>query len=167
MLSPISFTRAPGVARFPTGTADRGVIDITSRDRKPSMGFSKQKPDRKNQLVLTIGTYFLHQPIRAGWAFGYIHRPERFGLFPSCSAGFTHGPEEKSSSIWMFCRLSSLRFTSYSPLLSFLGFIEKYGHQFYNARSQRDPPSLVARVLPSGAPSVHAPASVGGNQYRW
>jgi hypothetical protein len=29
------------------------------------------------------------------------------------------GPEEKSSSLWMFCRASSLRFLPYLPLLSF------------------------------------------------
>jgi hypothetical protein len=40
-------------------------------------------------------TYFLHQSIRAGWAFGHIHRPDRFGLFPSCSAGFTRWPRRK------------------------------------------------------------------------
>src|SRR5438094_937834 len=34
-------------------------------------------------------TYFLHQSIRAGWAFGLMHRRERFGLFPSHFAGFT------------------------------------------------------------------------------
>ena len=34
-------------------------------------------------------TYFLHQLIRAGWAFGAMHRLERFGLFPSCFPGFT------------------------------------------------------------------------------
>ena len=34
-------------------------------------------------------TYFLHQSIRAGWAFGVIHRRERFGHFPSRFAGFT------------------------------------------------------------------------------
>ncbi len=35
-------------------------------------------------------TYFLHPSIRAGWAFGLTHRRERFGLFPSRFAGFTH-----------------------------------------------------------------------------
>jgi hypothetical protein len=34
-------------------------------------------------------TYFLHQSIRAGWAFGAMHRRGRFGLFPSCFTGFT------------------------------------------------------------------------------
>src|SRR6266581_9325153 len=34
-------------------------------------------------------TYFLHQSIRAGWAFGGMHRRKRFGLFPSRFAGFT------------------------------------------------------------------------------
>ncbi len=34
-------------------------------------------------------TYFLHQSIRAGWAFGVIRRRERFSLFPSRFAGFT------------------------------------------------------------------------------
>ena len=34
-------------------------------------------------------TYFLHQSIRAGWAFGGMHRRGRFGLFPSRFAGFT------------------------------------------------------------------------------
>src|SRR5512139_2805894 len=40
-------------------------------------------------------TYLLHQSIRAGWAFGHIHRQGRFGPFPSCSAGFTHWPGRK------------------------------------------------------------------------
>src|SRR5439155_13673028 len=34
-------------------------------------------------------TYFLHQSIRANWAFGPIRRPERFSLFPSRLPGFT------------------------------------------------------------------------------
>src|SRR5438128_4596973 len=34
-------------------------------------------------------TYFLHQSVRAGWAFGVMPRRGRFGLFPSCFAGFT------------------------------------------------------------------------------
>src|SRR5437660_11763917 len=34
-------------------------------------------------------TYFLHQSIRAGWAFGAMHRRGRFGLFPFRCAGFT------------------------------------------------------------------------------
>src|SRR5262249_23678188 len=34
-------------------------------------------------------TYFLHQSIRAGWAFGIMHRRGRFGLFPFRFAGFT------------------------------------------------------------------------------
>src|SRR6266446_4794500 len=34
-------------------------------------------------------TYFLHQSVRAGWASGVMHRRGRFGLFPSCFAGFT------------------------------------------------------------------------------
>ena len=34
-------------------------------------------------------TYFLHQSIRAGWAFGSMYRRERFGLFPSRFVGFT------------------------------------------------------------------------------
>ena len=34
-------------------------------------------------------TYFLHQSIRAGWAFGSIRRPGRFSLFPSRLSGFT------------------------------------------------------------------------------
>src|SRR5476649_1113081 len=35
-------------------------------------------------------TYFLHQSIRAGWAFGVMHRRKRFSLFSSRFAGFTH-----------------------------------------------------------------------------
>ena len=35
-------------------------------------------------------SYFLHQSIRAGWAFGSIRRPGRFSLFPSRFPGFTH-----------------------------------------------------------------------------
>jgi hypothetical protein len=34
-------------------------------------------------------TYFLHQSIRIGWAFGVMCHQERFGLFPSPFAGFT------------------------------------------------------------------------------
>jgi hypothetical protein len=34
-------------------------------------------------------TYFLHQSIRPGWAFGVIPRREQFSLFPSRFAGFT------------------------------------------------------------------------------
>ena len=34
-------------------------------------------------------TYFLHQSIRAGWAFGVMHRRKRFSLFSSRFAGFT------------------------------------------------------------------------------
>src|ERR1019366_2701118 len=34
-------------------------------------------------------TYFLHQSIRAGWAFGIIRRRGQFGLFPSRFASFT------------------------------------------------------------------------------
>jgi len=34
-------------------------------------------------------TYFLHQLIRAGWAFGSMHRRKRFGPFLSRFAGFT------------------------------------------------------------------------------
>src|SRR2546426_6227306 len=34
-------------------------------------------------------TYFLHQSIRAGWAFGGMHRRGRFGVFPSCLVGGT------------------------------------------------------------------------------
>jgi len=34
-------------------------------------------------------TYFLHQSIRAGWAFGSTRRPGRFSPFPSCLSGFT------------------------------------------------------------------------------
>src|SRR5262244_2371733 len=34
-------------------------------------------------------TYCLHQSIRAGWAFGSIHRPGRLSLFPSRISGFT------------------------------------------------------------------------------
>jgi hypothetical protein len=34
-------------------------------------------------------TYFLHQSIRASWAFGSMHRLARFGLFPSSFPGFT------------------------------------------------------------------------------
>src|SRR5471032_675010 len=35
-------------------------------------------------------TYFLHQAIRAGWAFGVMHRLKRFSLFSSRFAGFTY-----------------------------------------------------------------------------
>jgi hypothetical protein len=38
--------------------------------------------------VLSL-TYCLHQSIRASWAFGSIHRPGRFSLFPSRLSGFT------------------------------------------------------------------------------
>jgi hypothetical protein len=40
---------------------------------------------------LQIGSlaHFLHQSIRAGWAFGVMRRRKRFGLFPFCFAGFT------------------------------------------------------------------------------
>src|ERR1035438_7563879 len=34
-------------------------------------------------------TYFLHQSIRAGWAFGVMHRRTRFSLISSRFAGFT------------------------------------------------------------------------------
>src|SRR6266849_315030 len=34
-------------------------------------------------------TYFLHQSIRASWAFGSTHRPGRFSPFPSRLSGFT------------------------------------------------------------------------------
>src|SRR5579862_5402062 len=34
-------------------------------------------------------TYFLHQSIRVGWAFGTIHHPGRFSLCPSRLLGFT------------------------------------------------------------------------------
>src|ERR1017187_9882901 len=34
-------------------------------------------------------TYFLHQPIRAGWVFGSMRRPGRLNLFPSRLSGFT------------------------------------------------------------------------------
>src|SRR4029077_12897118 len=34
-------------------------------------------------------TYFLHQSIRAGWAFGSMYHPKRFSLSPSRFAGFT------------------------------------------------------------------------------
>jgi hypothetical protein len=34
-------------------------------------------------------TYFLHQSICAGWAFGFMHRRKRFGPFPSRFTGFT------------------------------------------------------------------------------
>ena len=43
-------------------------------------------------------TYFLHQSIRAGWAFGLIHRPGRFSLFPSCSRGL-HPLAQKRSPV--------------------------------------------------------------------
>jgi hypothetical protein len=34
-------------------------------------------------------TYFLHQSIRAGWAFGVTRRRKRFRLFPPRFTGFT------------------------------------------------------------------------------
>jgi hypothetical protein len=34
-------------------------------------------------------TYFLHNSTRVGWAFGFIHRRERFDVFPSRLPGFT------------------------------------------------------------------------------
>jgi hypothetical protein len=34
-------------------------------------------------------TYFLHQSIRAGWAFGSMRHRKRFSLFPSRFTGFT------------------------------------------------------------------------------
>src|SRR5271165_5704274 len=40
-------------------------------------------------------TYFLHQSIRAGWAFGVMRRRERFGLFPFRFAGFTRWQRRK------------------------------------------------------------------------
>jgi len=70
-------------------------------------------------------TYFLHQSVRAGWAFGVMHRRGRFGLFPSCFTGFTAGEDGKSSSPWTFCRLSFLRFMSYLPLL----LVPAFGHR--------------------------------------
>src|SRR5208337_5386443 len=43
------------------------------------------------QCLLQVFSFtdFLHQSIRAGWAFGVMHRRERFGLFPFRFAGFT------------------------------------------------------------------------------
>src|SRR5712691_11696346 len=48
-----------------------------------------------------------------------MYRRAQFGLFPSGMTGFTVCSDEKSSSFWMFCRLSRSRSMSYSPLLSF------------------------------------------------
>src|SRR5690349_7755052 len=47
-------------------------------------------------------TYFLHQSIRAGWAFGSTYRGERFGLFPS-AVGFTRWRGREVQFSLQFC----------------------------------------------------------------
>ena len=54
----------------------------------PCTTFVGLHPPQRLFQVFSL-TYFLHQSIRPGWAFGVIRRREQFSLFPSRFAGFT------------------------------------------------------------------------------
>src|SRR5258706_15073849 len=63
-------------------------------------------------------TSSIHRFVLAGLSGSLTDGSDSVSSLPASQASPTDG-DEKSSSIWIFCRMSLLRFMSYLPLLSF------------------------------------------------